>query len=121
MMLRVSSQTTNREIDLDGISQGHEAGPGGVPHGEAMLAFAEAVVARDEDAIAQGRTELRSTMGDRAFGDVCGVIANFHRMVRIADGTGIPLDEPYLSMTAELRSELGINEFGSARNSLGAD
>jgi len=35
-------------------------------------------------------------------------------MVRIADGTGIPLDDMVAAMTADLREELGLNEFASA-------
>ena len=48
--------------------------------------------------------------------DAAGIIANFQRMVRIADGTGIPLDEPVAMMTQDLRSDLGINKYGSAGN-----
>lgn len=118
MMLRVSSQTTEREFDYDAIAEGSEAGPSGVPHGEIMVAFTEAVVARDEERMDELRGRLREQMGDPAFGDVCGVIANFHRMVRIADGTGISLDERMMAATEDLRGDLGINDYGSARNSL---
>ena len=120
MMLRVSSQTTEREFDLEAIARGGEAGPSGVPHGEAMVAFAEAVVARDEDRIAELRAQLRREMGDDAFVDVSGVVANFHRMVRIADGTGIPLDERMMAMTGDIRQDLRLNAFGSARNTIGS-
>lgn len=118
MMLRVSSQTTEREFDYDAIADGSEAGPSGVPHGEIMVAFTEAVVARDEEPMAALRAQLREQMGDRAFGDVCGVIANFHRMVRIADGTGISLDERMMVATEDLRADLGLNDYRSARNTL---
>lgn len=46
--------------------------------------------------------------------DAAGVIANFQRMVRIADGTGIPLDEPVAMLTTDIREELGLNHYGSA-------
>lgn len=46
--------------------------------------------------------------------DAAAVIVNFQRMVRIADGSGIPLDAPMAMITAEIRDELGINEFSSA-------
>ena len=49
--------------------------------------------------------------------DSAAVIANFQRMVRIADGTGIPLDEPVLMLTQDIREDLGINGYGSADNS----
>ena len=53
-------------------------------------------------------------MGDAEVVDAAAVIANFQRMVRIADGTGIPIDGPLDVLSADLRHELGINEFSSA-------
>ena len=38
-------------------------------------------------------------------------------MVRIADSTGIPLDEPVLMMTQDIRENLGINQYNAAANS----
>ena len=48
--------------------------------------------------------------------DAVAVIGNFQRMVRIADGAGIPLDTPMALMSADLRAELGYNGLGSAKN-----
>ena len=47
--------------------------------------------------------------------DAAGVIANFQRMVRIADGTGIPLDKRVVALTADLRDELGLNDYPTVR------
>jgi hypothetical protein len=44
------------------------------------------------------------------------VAANFERMVRIADATGVPLDTPLDAISVEMRAELGIDRFGSAAN-----
>jgi hypothetical protein len=43
-----------------------------------------------------------------------GVIANCQRMVRIADGTGIPLDTPMAMINHGLREHLCLNDYGSA-------
>ena len=48
--------------------------------------------------------------------DAAAVIGNFERMVRIADGTGIPLDKPVAMITADMREELGIDRFATAVN-----
>ena len=37
-------------------------------------------------------------------------------MVRIADGTGIPLDGPIAMMSEGIRDALGINSYRSAKN-----
>jgi len=44
------------------------------------------------------------------------VVANFERMVRIADATGTPLDAPIAMMATGLRGELDLDRFGSATN-----
>ena len=41
--------------------------------------------------ITETRQALREKMGDKVVVDVACVIANFQRMVRIANGAGIPL------------------------------
>ena len=51
--------------------------------------------------------------------DAAGVAANFQRMVRIADATGIPVDNMQAELGRNVRAELGIERFPSARNSLG--
>ncbi len=62
------------------------------------------------------RSALQTQMGAASVVDAAAIIGNFERMDRIADGTGIPLDTPVAAMTADLREDLGLNEFGSAAN-----
>lgn len=42
--------------------------------------------------------------------------AVFHGYVRVADGTGIPVDELVVATSADLREELGINAFAGMEN-----
>ena len=90
--------------------------PSGVRAGEELLALAEAVVTGDEGAIAAARERVRRALGDAATVDAAAVIGNYERMVRIADGTGIPLDRPMALMTANLGAEIGIDRFATAAN-----
>jgi len=57
---------------------------------------------------------VRVELGDAALVDAAAVVGNFERMVRIADGSGIPLDEPMAMITADLREELRIDDYGGA-------
>jgi hypothetical protein len=41
------------------------------------------------------------------------------QMDRIADATGIPLDNQVRDLTDGLRAELGLNDYASAQNTLG--
>ena len=55
-------------------------------------------------------------MGPDALVDAAAVVGNFQRMVRIADGTGIPVDKQMNVLTAGLREDLGIDRFASRAN-----
>jgi len=89
----------------------------GVEAGAALLAFAEAVVKGDAETTTAARDAVSAQLGEPAMIDSAAVIANFQRMVRIADSTGIPLDEPVLMMTQSIRQDLGIDNYSAAKNS----
>jgi hypothetical protein len=109
----VSSESEGEAVDLRAIRAGSEAASG-LEGGEALTGFAEAVVRGDNEAIATTRERLRVDLGDAATVDAAGVIGNFERMVRIADGTGIPLDRPVVLVSADDRAALGIDAFEGA-------
>ena len=115
MLLRASSQLQGEEANLDSIVAPEQ--DSGVNGGAALLAFADAVLDGDAEAITDCRETVSAELGDAAMVDSAAIIANFQRMVRIADSTGIPLDEPVLMMTQDIRDDLGLNEFSAANNS----
>ncbi len=112
-MLRVSSESNNQDVDLKAVMGD---GGGGVNGGAELTAFAEATVSGGDNAITSAREKLVRVLGPEATVDAAGVIGNFERMVRIADGTGIPLDAPVNMISADMREEVGIDQFESARN-----
>ena len=114
MMLRASIETDGGEVDLRAIADGSAASESAIPGAAALVAFAEATLGGDTDEITQARDRVRAELGSEALVDAAGVIGNFERMVRIADGTGIPLDAPVNIGTEALRGELGIDDFAAA-------
>ena len=116
-MLRVSAQTTNTEINLAGVLGDKEASSQGILHGAALMGFAEAFAYRDELALQQARQVLRDVAGETVLVDAAGVVANFQRMVRIADSVGIPVDDMSGELGQSVREELLLNRFHSAENS----
>lgn len=116
-MLRASSDATQSSYQVDAIAQGPSAGDGNIPHGALLVEFCDAAQNRDEEAMAPLRKSLVERLGNEALVDTCGVIANFQRMVRIADGTGIPLDDFMLSVSGDLRADLKVTEFRGAQSS----
>lgn len=88
----------------------------GVARAAELLAFADAAVQGEPGALAAARADLLEALGPEALVDAAAVVANFERMVRIADATGIPLDAPVAALAADLREPLGLGRFGSAAN-----
>jgi hypothetical protein len=87
----------------------------GVGHAAALIAFADAAIARDNKALAAARTRLVAALGEPAMADAAAVIAGFDGITRIADATGIPLEPPKAEQTADLRGDLRIDAFVDAK------
>lgn len=115
MLLRESSPTSN----IDMYAAVNNSTENGVPHGASLNAFAEAVLGADDVKLNTARNSLREALGPRALVDSAAVVASFMQMDRIADATGIPLDNTVAQATKNLRGELGLNDLGSARNTFG--
>lgn len=95
-------------------------GDGGVAHGERLLAFTEAVMGDDDEGLARERRALRAVLSDAEYVDVCATIGAFNVVDRIADATGIPLDDMMIAASAEIREELDLARFASSANTPGA-
>ena len=117
-MLRVSGEATDTEVDLEAVTAGSKTSTENsqIPHSELLIALAEAVVAADESELELLRARAALEMGEEQLVDAVAVAGNFMRMVRIADGTGIPLDKPMMQMSQDFRSDIGIDKFAGANN-----
>lgn len=73
---------------------------------------------KDEEALRRERAALRAVVSDEQFVDVAATIAAFNVVDRIADASGIPLDEMMKMMSADL-THLNLGRFRSAANTLG--
>jgi len=116
MLLRASGQAIGQAFDLHAVTEGAATASSGVAHEETLLALAEAMVSDDEKALATARTRVLEELGPNGLVDAAGVASNFERMVRIADATGIPLDNFLDEMTVDLRAELKLARFESVAN-----
>ena len=111
MMLRASIEIEGGDVDLRAITDSEAAVESAIPGAEALVAVANAPPGADEAAITKARDRVREELGTEALVDAAGVIGNFERMVRIADGIGIPLDTVVNVGTESIRQELGIDEY----------
>ncbi len=115
-MLRASIEANRGTVDLHAITEGARDDSVGVAHAAELTAFVEAALRGDASALTRARDALRAKAGAAALVDAAGVIGNFERMTRIADGTGIPLDGAVQLASADFRDALGLGAYASAQN-----
>ena len=115
-MLLGRSSERNSALNLNGTVRNEI--DSGVEHGEVLLRYADAAVGRSPD-LKAAREALNAAMGPNAVVDCAATIANFQRMVRIADGCGIPLDSFSRQESEKWRDDLGIDGFRSRENTFG--
>ena len=115
-MLRTSSKAVQQDVEQRAPVGGHGAEL--VEHGEALLAFAEAVTWGAENIEEKRRAALVEFIGVEAFTVACSIVGIFNGLVRTTDATGIPLDEAMKFATQGVRRVLGIDSFLGASNTL---
>ena len=117
MMLRLSVNHDETSSDMDLITGESRAPLDDVPLSAELAAFAESIAKRDEeDTLSVLRDALASAASQEAVVDAAAVAANFQRMVRIADSTGIPLDSPQRTFSESVWDELKLDRMPRAHN-----
>ena len=84
------------------------AADSGVADGALLLEFTDAVLGSDDAHLAQVRSRLQSRLGDEQLVDAAGAVASFNAVVKVADGTGLTVDEFRRDLADQLRSELKL-------------
>lgn len=111
--LRASGQKSGNDYDL-AAAIGQADGNGGVPGGQVLRRFAEAIIGGDAYQLTQAREACRAAFGDVGMVDAAAIAAQFDALDRVADATGMYLDDDALDDTAEVRATLGIDAFRTA-------
>lgn len=113
-MLRASSDALGVDIDL-AATVGAET-DSGLEHGALLVSFAEAVV-KGDGTVAELRQALVDAAGPERAGHTIATITAFSGLVRVADGTGIPIDDGLAAASGDIREQLGLQDYGGAANS----
>jgi len=87
---------------------------GGIPDGARLIRFATAVLGDDAKELAAARDDIVAVMGGAALTDTAAVAALFNAIDRVADSTGIPLEDVKAEATADFRADIGIDDFAAA-------
>jgi hypothetical protein len=115
-LLRESSKAKGEDYDL-GLLTGTK-GDGNIAHGALLVAFAEAVLGDDDQRLREVQAAIRNRMGDPAFVDAAAIVATFNAIDRVADATGIPIEDSKAASTADVRAALEINAFAEQRGEI---
>jgi len=111
-LLRASGQHADESYAVQSIVGGAaEAGVPSVPHGTELLEFADAMLRGDAPRRARARRAIHAALGAAALVDAAALVASFSAVVKIADATGIPLEDYKEEATRDLRAELGLERF----------
>ena len=113
MLLRESSQRAGLGTDMQVVLGRSEDPDGGVPHGAALRAFAKAVL-QDSDDLEARRAAVVAAVGADPAAHAAGVIASFDAINRVADATGIRLDEESQARAGDLIESLELEAMRSA-------
>ena len=98
------------DYQISAITEGG-AVDSGVAHGEVLVALVDAALGENTSALEQVRAAVRRDLGDAAFVDACAAIASFNAVVKVADGTGIPIEGWKEERTRDIRAELAIDDY----------
>jgi alcohol dehydrogenase class IV len=115
-LLRESSRAKGENYDLSLLTG--TKGDGNIPHGALLVVFAEAVLGNDDRRLQEVQAAIRDQMGDAAFVDAAAIVATFNAIDRVADATGIPIEDSKAASTADVRAALGINAFAEQRGEI---
>ncbi len=133
VLLRESSRILGHEIDVDAVvdkTRSPAAGEYGFPAAAELLAFASAANGAANPAMAMGleghgeitdtlvdaRNELVAAVGPEGLLEAAATVAAFNGLVRVADGTGIELDDAMIVASTDVRSDLGLDAMAGSAN-----
>ena len=102
------------KLDLKAVSDKELAAKSGLEHAKELIAFAEAIVKHDPENIITTREALIAVAGQKAAIEACGTTAKFQRQTRLADCTGIPVDENFKAVTKAAVDALGMDKYETA-------
>ena len=82
-----------------------------MPNGRLLVKFAEAVLGESDSALSRARSALVTALGRAGLADAAAVVGLFNAIDRVADATGIPLEDEKAAASADFRAALGVDWF----------
>ena len=64
-----------------------------MPHGALLGELVEAVLGEDDERLRRVRDAIGDVLGSEALVDAAGAVASFNAVVKVADGSGVEVEE----------------------------
>lgn len=109
MLLRASGQQENADYNLNSVTS--DTMHSGVVDEEHLRKLTEAAVSSDWLSLPNITANAEKAMGLQKTVDALVVAAAFNGITRVADATGIPLDQNTRDTTVDMREATGIQSF----------
>ena len=103
-MLRASGKHAGEEFDLEAIVDGSR--DSGVPHGDLLGEFVEVVLGEDAERLKRVRGAVLAALGPEALVDAAGAIASFNAVVKVADGSGVVIEDFKVELIPQMPERL---------------
>ena len=111
-MLRASGKHVGEEFDLEAIVDGSI--DSGVPHGYLFCEFVEAALSDDPGRLNRARGAVLGTLGPKALVDAAGAVASFNAVVKVADGSGVVVEDLKVELIRQMPERL-VQKLGPPR------
>ena len=115
MLLRASGEHDEVDHDFDAIVS-TRGDAQSVPDAGLLSDYADAAIHGNPARLWATRHRVIEALGADALIDTAATIAIFNAVVKIADATGIPIEEYKVEATRALRADLGVDDFGQAHS-----
>ena len=115
MLLRASGRREERDYDVTAITD--PAVTAGVEQEGWLGRLAEDAIRGEPRRMAATLTAAGAAMGRQQAVDALLVASAFNGITRVADATGIPLDDTTAEATVEMRAMTGLDAFSAAARS----
>jgi hypothetical protein len=103
-LLRASGKHAGEEFDLEAIVDGRRDSR--VPHGDLLGEFVEAVLGEDAEPLKRVRGAVLAALGPEALVDAAGAIASFNAVVKVADGSGVVVEDFKVELIRQMPERL---------------
>jgi hypothetical protein len=90
-------------------------GDGGIEDGDILIKIAEVSVSLKEKSFDEIRNVAVEQIGPDKYVDAVAVAAIFNSLDRVANATGIPIEQTKVEMTEGVRKNLGLDQMATAK------